>query len=211
MASLSELLDLVVQSHADDIWLLLDIKVRNSKLWGLLYVLTLWQMDDDPEDLFHAMSTTLEAVKPRPGRPWRDRVMLGYWTVSRWDVNKSLLTPCSQDTWTYVKGIYQTLRPLILDSISLTRGDSWPFHGLVTLCFRPHLSRRSVVALSRLTSLCRNLLLHGRSMMKGVLNGVSSMVSMASSSVICSNITTCESILGVKIYHDGLSKLCTPS
>ncbi|KAI9664500.1 MAG: hypothetical protein M1821_005946 [Bathelium mastoideum] len=62
---LQDLLELFKKPHWENIWLTLDIKI-----------------DDDPEELMYHLAGTFGKVDPGHKSQWKDRVLLGCWTVS---------------------------------------------------------------------------------------------------------------------------------
>lgn len=67
MPRLKDLLTYVTKPGLEDIWLLLDIK-----------------FDVDAEDVMRMIASTLAEVKP--SRPWNQRVVLGCWAVSTFNI-----------------------------------------------------------------------------------------------------------------------------
>lgn len=67
MPRLKDLLTYVTKPGLEDIWLLLDIK-----------------FDVDAEDVMRMIASTLAEVKP--SRPWNQRVVLGCWAVSAFNI-----------------------------------------------------------------------------------------------------------------------------
>lgn len=68
MPSLQDLLEFLAMPANEHIWLLFDIK-----------------MDNDMEEVFRLMAKTVQSVRPAPGKPWRERLVLGCWAVSCFD------------------------------------------------------------------------------------------------------------------------------
>jgi hypothetical protein len=63
MPRLRDLLEYISSPGKEHIWVLLDIK-----------------LDVNDEDIMRLIASTLAEVKP--SRPWKDRIVLGCWTVS---------------------------------------------------------------------------------------------------------------------------------
>lgn len=81
VARLDELLEYLVTTGLEDIWLLLDIKVLVPSLWQALTGdhPTLKGFDDNADSLYKNIALTL--AKVRPTLPWYERVVIGCWAV----------------------------------------------------------------------------------------------------------------------------------
>jgi glycerophosphoryl diester phosphodiesterase len=64
MPRLKDLLEYVASPGLEEIWILLDIK-----------------LDNDPTNVMRLIAATLASVPPSPGRPWKDRIVLGIWAT----------------------------------------------------------------------------------------------------------------------------------
>lgn len=86
MPRLKDLLEYLAAPGREDVWLLLDIKVRERRPRQSPAPfdddgrLTMWRkLDNDAEEVMRLIAQTVNAVKP--SRAWEERVLLGCWAV----------------------------------------------------------------------------------------------------------------------------------
>lgn len=80
MPRLRDVLEYLATPGLEDIWLLLDIKVK--VFWPCSPVLSnTSQLDNDADTVMRRIAETIESVPPSPRKPWNKRVVLGCWAV----------------------------------------------------------------------------------------------------------------------------------
>ena len=83
MPRLKDLLEYLAKPEQEDVWVLLDIKVRLPFLFSSTDLLA--QMDDDADLIMSCIASTIASVTPSSKKPWNKRIVLGIWAVSPHD------------------------------------------------------------------------------------------------------------------------------
>lgn len=81
LARRQDLLELFSDPKWQDIWLVLDIKVLRLAHRSNSTSHTN-QIDDDPEEMMLRLADTFKRVSPGSNSAWKDKIVLGYWTVT---------------------------------------------------------------------------------------------------------------------------------
>lgn len=82
MPRLLDLLQYLAQPGQEELWLLLDIKVRKPVANNRRALTKTLQLDNNPDDVMRLIGETIRQVRSIKNRPWNQRVVLGIWAVS---------------------------------------------------------------------------------------------------------------------------------
>ncbi|KAL8650395.1 MAG: hypothetical protein Q9210_003849 [Variospora velana] len=81
MPRLDNLLEYLASPGQENIWLLLDLKVRTLSMIDRSLKLIFRQIDNDADDLMRIIAETIKNIPPHPDRPWHRRIVLGCWAA----------------------------------------------------------------------------------------------------------------------------------